>query len=161
MKPLTLNPVGKIRIGREGMFVETEPKYTPALKELCGFSHLQVLWWFDGCDNASARTTLETEKPYQKGPDTLGIFATRSPYRPNPIGLSTARILSIDEKNGIIQLAYLDAHEGSPVLDLKPYTPSLDRVETPRVPNWCAHWPQSLEESASFDWAHEFRWSEE
>lgn len=161
MKPLMLNPIGKIRIGREGMRIEVEQKYTPALKELDGFSHLQVLWWFDGCDNASARNTLETEKPYKKGPDTLGIFATRSPYRPNPIGLSTARILAIDEENGIIQLAYLDAHEGSPVLDLKPYTPSLDRVENPHVPDWCAHWPQSLEESASFDWSNEFRWSDE
>ncbi|MFD3269597.1 SAM-dependent methyltransferase [Paenibacillus dendritiformis] len=161
MKPLMLNPIGKIRIGREGMRIEVEQKYTPALKELDGFSHLQVLWWFDGCDNASARNTLETEKPYKKGPDTLGIFATRSPYRPNPIGLSTARILAIDEENGIIQLAYLDAHEGSPVLDLKPYTPSLDRVEIPHVPAWCAHWPQSLEKSASFDWTNEFRWSDE
>lgn len=71
MKPLMLNTIGKIRIGREG-------------------------------------------------PHTLGIFATRSPYRPNPIGLSTARILAIDEENGIIQLAYLDADEGSEVLDLKP-----------------------------------------
>lgn len=53
------------------------------------------------------------------------------------------------------------AYEGSPVLDLKPYTPSLDRVEIPHVPDWCAHWPQSLEESASFDWAKEFRWSDE
>ncbi|MFL1674767.1 TrmO family methyltransferase [Paenibacillus dendritiformis] len=112
MKPLMLNPIGKIRIGREG-------------------------------------------------PHTLGIFATRSPYRPNPIGLSTARILAINEESGIIQLAYLDADEGSPVLDLKPYTPSLDRVEIPHVPDWCAHWPQSLEESASFDWSNEFRWSDD
>lgn len=133
MKPLMLNPIGKIHIGREEMRIEVEQKYIPALKGLDGFSHLQVLWWFHGCDNTSARSMLEAEQPYKKGPATLGIFATRSPYRPNPIALSTARIIAINRENGIIQLAYIDAYEGSPVLDLKPYTPSLDRVDIPHV----------------------------
>ncbi|WP_307719668.1 hypothetical protein [Paenibacillus thiaminolyticus] len=60
------------------------------------------------------------------------------------MALSTARVTAIDEENGIIQLAYIDAYEGSPALDEKPYTPSLDRVEIPHVPDWCAHWPGGI-----------------
>jgi len=55
----------------------------------------------------------------------------------------------------MIQVGYTDADNGSPVIDLKPYTPSLDRVENPSVPEWCRHWPKSLEKSADFDWDSE------
>ena len=85
----------------------------------------------------------------------MGIFATRSPVRPNPIAL-TVEIIDIDSENGRIHIAYIDANDGSPLLDLKPYTPSLDRVERPEVPGWCGHWPKSLEESADFAWENEF-----
>lgn len=50
----------------------------------------------------------------------------------------------------------LDADDNTPVLDIKPYTPSLDRVESPGVPEWCRHWPKSIEESGDFPWEGEF-----
>ena len=75
----------------------------------------------------------------------MGIFATRSPIRPNPIALTAVEKLHIDYEKGVVQIAYIDANDGSPVLDIKPYTPSLDRIEAPEVPAWCAHWPKSLE----------------
>jgi tRNA (Thr-GGU) A37 N-methylase len=59
-------------------------------------------------------------------------------------------------EKGIIGLAFIDAEDGTPVLDIKPYTPSLDRVENPIVPKWCAHWPKSVESSGSFDWSSVF-----
>jgi len=65
-------------------------------------------------------------------------------------------VLGIDYEKGRIQIPYIDANDGSPVLDIKPYTPSLDRVEDPGVPAWCRHWPRSLEQSGSFDWENEF-----
>lgn len=86
----------------------------------------------------------------------MGIFATRSPIRPNPIALSVVEIIAIDYENGIIQIAYVDANDQTPLLDMKPYTPSLDRVEVPSVPAWCSHWPKSIEASAHFDWGKEF-----
>ena len=61
-----------------------------------------------------------------------------------------------DYMSGLIQIAYIDANDKTPILDIKPYTPSLDRVENPQVPDWCSHWPHSLEESASFAWESEF-----
>lgn len=50
----------------------------------------------------------------------------------------------------------MDCHDNTPILDIKPYTPSFDRVENPSVPSWCAHWPGSIEESALFEWENEF-----
>jgi len=86
----------------------------------------------------------------------MGVFATRAPQRPNPIALSTAHVTYIDLARAVIGLAYIDAAPGSPVLDIKPYTPSLDRVARPSVPGWCAHWPVCVEDSGAFDWQSEF-----
>ncbi len=158
MQNFHVNPVGKISVNEEGMFIEIEPRYIPALQALDGFSHLSVIWWFSDCDTEEARNILETRQPYKKAPDIMGIFATRSPVRPNPIALTAVQVVHIDYEKGAIQVAYIDAHDGTPVLDIKPYTPSFDRVETPRVPEWCRHWPKSLEESGRFDWGNEFNY---
>jgi tRNA (Thr-GGU) A37 N-methylase len=99
---------------------------------------------------------LSEAKPYTKGPDTLGTFATRSPQRPNPIALSCTHVTYIDVDSGIIGLAYIDADDQSPVLDIKPYTPSLDRVEAPAVPAWCKPWPNNVDTRGEFDWESEF-----
>ena len=71
-------------------------------------------------------------------PELMEISATRSPARPNPIALTTVEVPHIDHASGIIQIAYIDAFDNSPVIDIKPYTPSLDRVENPEVPTWCS-----------------------
>lgn len=156
MIQFNVNSIGEIRVCDEGMFVDVYKQYIPALKELNGFSHLNILWWFDDCDNEKSKNILEVQSPYKQAPAVMGTFATRSPERPNPIALSTAQIIYIDYDNGKIQIAYIDANDGSPIIDLKPYTPSLDRVEIPGVPGWCSHWPKSLEESGEFDWENEF-----
>ena len=157
MKDFTLHSIGTISIRNGETKLLLDPAYRPALTGLEGFGYLQILWWFDGCDNEASRTKLVEHAPYQDGPALLGTFATRSPARPNPIALTCAYVTDIDYEAGVISLAYLDAHDGSPVLDIKPYTPSLDRVEDPIVPAWCRNWPMSTEESGEFDWASVFR----
>ncbi len=156
MKKLNCNPIGKIKSNENGFYIVLDKKYIPALTGLDGFGYIQVLWWFDGCDNDLCRGNLTEEKPYKKGPATLGVFATRSPERPNPLALSSVPPLGIDFEKGMIELSYIDAEDGSPVLDIKPYTPCLDRAENPVVPAWCAHWPQNIEGSGEFDWDAEF-----
>ena len=148
--------IGNISNTESGAFLELEPQYIPALQALDGFSHINVIWWFSGCDNKEARNCLEAKQPYKKAPSKMGIFATRSPVRPNPIALSAVEIIKIDYQKGMIEIAYIDANDNTPILDIKPYTPSLDRIETPAVPEWCCHWPKSLEQSADFDWEKEF-----
>ena len=148
--------IGKTCSCKEGFFIELEPRFLPALKALDGFGYINVIWWFSDFNNQEARSVLEANKPYKNGPDQVGVFATRSPVRPNPIALTTAQLIGIDHEKGVIQVGYVDARDNTPVLDIKPYTPSMDRVETPVVPEWCGHWPGSLEESASFPWEDEF-----
>lgn len=151
-----VHSIGEIRNNETGTFLNIDPQYIPALQALDGFSHVNVLWWFSECDNEEARAILDAEQPYKKGPATLGIFATRSPARPNPIALTAAEIIQIDYEKGIIQIAYIDAFDKTPILDIKPYTPSLDRVETPGVPQWCRDWPNSTETSGDFTWEDVF-----
>ncbi len=156
MEQFIVNQIGKVKIDGEGMRIEVFSKYKAALKALDDFSHLNVFWWCNDFDNEQARNTLETESPYKGSPTVMGIFATRSPIRPNPIALTVAQVLHIDHDKGIIHIAYIDANDNTPVIDLKPYTPSLDRVDNPIVPKWCGHWPKSLEQSADFDWDSQF-----
>lgn len=124
------------------------------------FSHVMVLYWFDQLDIPELREERVMQKPYVNGPETLGIFATRGPVRPNPIAVSVAGITAFDQENGLIELDYLDAEAGSPLLDIKPYTPSSEIIKDYRSPDWCAHWPQSYEESGEFDWSQEFNFEE-
>lgn len=155
MANLQVNTIGKIECDGEDMRIALDKAYIAALTGLDGFSHIQILWWFSECDNPKDRTTLTETKPYKHSPDTLGTFATRSPMRPNPIALDCVEITYIDHENAIIGLAYIEAYNGSPILDIKPYTPSIDRVENPCVPDWCRHWPKCYEESGNFDWESE------
>lgn len=156
MEHFKVNAIGKISIKQQGVCIELEPEYIPALEGLEGFSHLNIIWWFSDFDMDEARGILQAPKPYKTAPDVMGIFATRSPVRPNPLALTAVQVIDIDSEKGVIQLAYIDANDGSPVLDIKPYTPSLDRVETAAVPGWCSHWPKSVEKSGSFNWEGEF-----
>ena len=156
MEKMKLYPIGTVHCDEDGFHIALDKRYIPALTGLDGFSHLQILWWFGGCDNDRARSLLVEEKPYAKGPERMGVFATRSPNRPNPIAVSCCGVTYIDAEQGIIGLTYIDANDGTPVLDVKPYTPSLDRVAQPETPAWCAHWPKDCESSGDFDWDGEF-----
>jgi tRNA-Thr(GGU) m(6)t(6)A37 methyltransferase TsaA len=156
MNKIKVFPIGKIKNTNGEVAVKLDDKYKAALKGLDNYSHVKIIWWMDGCDNETDRATLLEKKPYKNGPDEIGVFALRSPERPNPIAVSTGQITFIEHASGTIELTYIDANDESIVLDIKPYTPSIDRVEKPVIPDWCSHWPQSIEESAFFDWSKEF-----
>lgn len=152
----TLEAIGTVRIENQHYFIDLNPKYIPALEGVEGFSHMNILWWCHNFDEESYRTIVDMDKPYKAAPDKLGVFATRSPIRPNPIALTACQVINIDHHKGSIQLAYIDADNGTPVLDMKPYQPSVDRIKDVSVPHWCSHWPEYYEDSATFDWGSEF-----
>jgi tRNA-Thr(GGU) m(6)t(6)A37 methyltransferase TsaA len=138
-------PVGYVRRDDERTYLEVLEPYVPALKELERFSHAQVLWWFSEFDDEMYRGVTQSEHAPYEAP-VLGVFACRSPVRPNPIGLTTAKILSVDHDEGLVEIANIDAFDDTPVLDLKPYFPSCDRVKDVRVAEWAADWPEWLPE---------------
>lgn len=151
-----VSPIGIIRVRNGEYCLEIIKEYHSALEGLEGFSHINVLWWFNQFDSDKCRRILTCEQPYKNSPPKLGIFATRSPVRPNPIALTTAAIINVDLNMGLIKLDYIDAEDNTPVLDLKPYYPCSDKVREVSTPSWSSHWPDCREESASFDWGAEF-----
>lgn len=156
MEQYTLTPIGRARSENGEYWLEIDEPYRQALVGLEGFGHIASLWWFSELDSPEARQTLQYPSPYVGAPEVMGVFATRGPVRPNPIALSVCQVLDIDVDAGRVSIAWTDAAEGSPLLDIKPYTPSADRVESPVVPEWCAYWPMSLESSEGFDWESVF-----
>ncbi|MBN1469020.1 MAG: SAM-dependent methyltransferase [Fusobacteriaceae bacterium] len=152
MEKLDLKVIGKIQNDGSGSKLVLNKNYIKGLTNINDFSYINIIWWFDKCDNSKSRTKLIENSPYKNAPNLLGTFATRSPERPNPIGLSCSYITYVDYDNGIIGLAYIDADNETPILDIKPYIPSLDRVENPIMPNWCSYWPKNIEESGKFNW---------
>lgn len=110
-----------------------EPEYRnfDAFRGLEGFSHLWILWQFSECADKPWSPTVRP--PRLGGNKRMGVFATRSPFRPNNIGLSCVRLLKIDftaPNAPILYVAGADLMDGTPILDIKPYLPYTDSVPT-------------------------------
>ena len=108
--------------------LEVLPQYEQGLKDIDGFSHLYVIWAFDraeGCD-------LLPKPPTDDRPH--GVFATRAPRRPNPIGLTVVRLLG--REGCRLRVAGVDMLDGTPILDLKPYLSSVPQADLRR--GWLA-----------------------
>lgn len=125
----------KFGIPRQSGLVETEskiifkPQYRDpdAIRGMEGFSHLWLIWEFSESKTDDWKPTVRP--PRMGGNKRMGVFATRSPFRPNPIGLSCVKIKSIetDTKNGpIITVTGADLMNGTPIYDIKPYIPFSD-----------------------------------
>jgi tRNA-Thr(GGU) m(6)t(6)A37 methyltransferase TsaA len=108
------------RFGEAGARVEIEAPWRAALADLAGFARIWLVTWLDRA--GPARPTVV---PYR---DTVerGLFATRAPTRPNPIGLSCVTVRSVDVSAGVIETGPVDLLDGTPVLDVKPYVPEFD-----------------------------------
>lgn len=108
------------------------PEYAPGLASLEGFSHLIVLYWLD----RAGTLELVVHPPFDPVP--RGIFATRSPRRPNPIGLAVAAFDGFADPL-TLRLSYLDCADGTPLIDIKPYLPSTDAEPNARMGWLAAH----------------------
>ena len=140
----TLHPIAKMHsdfptkfgIPRQSGLAETlrstivfEPEYrnADALRGLEGFSHLWLIWHFSESERGQWSPTV---RPPRLGGNTrMGVFATRSPFRPNPLGLSCVKILGIEQtanEGTVIHVAGADLMDGTPIFDIKPYIPYSD-----------------------------------
>lgn len=108
-----------------------EPEYRDpeALRGLDGFSHIWLLWDFSEVRKEGEKWRPTVRPPRLGGNKRMGVFATRSPYRPNNIGLSSVRILGIElhtPDGPVIEVEGADLMDGTPIFDIKPYLPFTD-----------------------------------
>jgi len=137
LKNIEINPIGFIQKDDEKTWIEVKEEYKPALLNLDKFSHLITLWWIDQRDTEDNRKTLQViprVKTEEVETPLCGVFATRSPTRPNPIGLTIVRILEIIENKIFIDRT--DAFPDTPIIDLKPYIPHSDCIENVTLPDF-------------------------
>ena len=122
VRDMPIQPTGASGIGGS---IEIFPEYQEGLGDLEGFSHIIVLYHFH-----KARKAKLTVIPFMDS-EPHGVFATRSPNRPNPIGLSVVKLLRINGK--LLYIEKVDMLDGTPLLDIKPYVPEFDDYQAYRV----------------------------
>jgi tRNA-Thr(GGU) m(6)t(6)A37 methyltransferase TsaA len=141
---MTLQPIGIVRsdfkeptparldLKKIKAEIEINIELTEALEGLEGFSHIVVLYWLHRA--VFDKNNLKTYPMGNNNVALQGLFAVRTPKRPNPIGISTVRLLF--RRGNILDVQGLDAIDGSPVLDIKPYIPGYDSAANATVPDW-------------------------
>ncbi|MCB2209800.1 tRNA (N6-threonylcarbamoyladenosine(37)-N6)-methyltransferase TrmO [bacterium] len=122
--------------------LELDPAFVPGLKDLTGFSHLILIYVFHKVTGVQLTVT-----PFLDA-TPHGLFATRAPKRPNPIGLSVVRLVAVEENR--LLLEDVDMLDGTPVLDIKPYVPAFDQPADVRV-GWLSGQDQNVRTKRSDD----------
>lgn len=124
----------KFGVPRQSGLVDTpaqiifEPEYRniDALRGIEGFSHLWLIWQFDRAERENWSPTVRP--PRLGGNERMGVFATRSPFRPNPVGLSCVKLIGLTQttEGPVLEIEGADLVDGTPILDIKPYLPYCD-----------------------------------
>ena len=142
LPPITLTPIARVKneVKETGMRcwkevvseIVFEPGYEDALDNLDDFSHIVVIFWMDRSPSWDPAASKIHPQMRQELP-LVGVFATRSPVRPNPLGMSIVKLL--ERKGNVLRVMGLDAINGTPVVDIKTYFPG-DSVPDIKVPDW-------------------------
>jgi tRNA-Thr(GGU) m(6)t(6)A37 methyltransferase TsaA len=109
-------------------------RYEEALEGVEEYSHLLILFWVSRTPSRSRGRRLKIHPKSRPDLPLVGIFATRTQYRPNPIGLTQVQLLK--RRKNVLRVKGLDALNGTPVLDIKPISPRTERAVKTRVPEW-------------------------
>jgi len=144
---ITCTPIGTVRAPVTEMSqgnwanVESEihllPEYAEGLRGLETFSHVMVVFYLHQVEGFKPGSHLLRHPRGMEHLPAVGAFAQRTKYRPNPIGITSVALRGIT--GNVLTVTGLDALDGTPVLDLKPYIPAFDRVEDPRTPSWVSN----------------------
>jgi tRNA-Thr(GGU) m(6)t(6)A37 methyltransferase TsaA len=136
-----LTPIGIVKTEAKGKEVRDKKiiskiiireEYIEALEGIEEFSHLFVIFWLDQIKNKDKKIN-KVQPRGRKDLEFIGIFATRTPFRPNPIGLTCVKL--INKRNNVLRVQGLDAYNDTPILDIKPFD-SWDTIKEFKVPNW-------------------------
>ena len=109
-----------------GAALHIDAPYRPGLEALAPYEYIVVLYWM----HQAARHII-VQRPRHM-PGRRGVFSLRSPVRPNPIALSTVRVLDLDEETGVIRIDAIDCMDGTPLIDIRPWNADIDMP-----PDWC------------------------
>jgi tRNA-Thr(GGU) m(6)t(6)A37 methyltransferase TsaA len=116
--------------------IHLEEVYAAGLQGLEDFSHVMVVFYLHEAQGFDPAKQLLRHPRGMEHLREVGVFAQRTKYRPNPIGVTSVELRSI--RGNVAVVRGLDALDGTPVLDLKPYMPMFDRIDDARVPAWVA-----------------------
>ncbi len=133
-KSFSVRPIGTVQKQGDRTVIVIDKAYQDGLLGLEQWSHAQILWWFDRNDTPQQRSILRVHPRGDQNNPLTGVFACRAPVRPNLIALSLCRVISVEDN--VIEVESIDALEGTPVLDIKPYSPGHDAASEVRVPEW-------------------------
>ena len=117
--------------------IHVDRRYIQGLKGLGDFSHVIVLSWMHELDEP--RSTLQVHPQRRLELPLTGVFATRAPVRPNPIGVTVVELL--DQTDNALKVLGLDVIDGTPVIDIKPFIPERFDMKKVRVPDWVNRLP--------------------
>jgi len=137
-------PIGYVRNGRTTMSVghwadvesrvEIDPLYAKGLLGLSQFSHVVIVFHLDRIPPFDPVKQITRNPRNMEGLPPVGVFAQRTKFRPNPLGVTAVQLVAVDDKG--ITVRGLDALDGTPVLDIKPYIPAFERKDDVRLPAW-------------------------
>lgn len=137
-------PVGHVRSDRDRMSegrwagvesrIEIDPRYAAGLAGLGEFSHVVVVFHLDRIPPFDPAKQLARNPRGMEDLEPVGVFAQRTKFRPNPIGVTAVELVSVDAGGMVVR--GLDALDGTPVLDIKPYIPAFERKDGVRLPSW-------------------------
>jgi tRNA-Thr(GGU) m(6)t(6)A37 methyltransferase TsaA len=127
--------IGVIDKKADRIALRVRPAYQKALQGLDGFSHVWVLYWLHKNDISATRATLQVHPRGSSTNPLTGVFACRSPARPNPVALSLCRVQAVQDDRVLVDA--IEAFDQTPILDLKPYISRIDApVGAVRQPDW-------------------------
>jgi len=129
------------KAGEQEALINIFPEFCAGLKGIEEFSHLIILYWIHLRDNEAERRTLLVFPRRHAVNIETGVFACRSPSRPNPIGLCVVELVKVEDCKLVVN--GLDAIEGSPIIDIKPYIPRADAVPNARTAEWTWKGPKT------------------
>ena len=141
---IAFDPIGTVRCAVTEMSqggwakiesaIHVDPTLAQGLQGLAGFSHILVAFFLDRAQGFDPAKQLLRKPRGREDMQEVGVFAQRTKYRPNPLGITAVQLLGIE--GNVVRVRGLDALDGTPVLDIKPYMPPFDRMEDVKMPPW-------------------------
>jgi tRNA-Thr(GGU) m(6)t(6)A37 methyltransferase TsaA len=139
---IVIKPIGFVRNGIQEFSghnwenivseIVIRPELSEALDNLDEFSHIIVLFWTQRAPKKI--NPLKIRMQHNPSKPLVGLFATRSPDRPNPVAKTTVQLL--EHRGNILKVKGLDAFDKTPVIDIKPFIPGYDSAKDAKIPNW-------------------------